>query len=62
MMNSMTSTKLLNGFPCRDGGGLDCRPTLATIRGWVTIVAMDLDIAPSTNDRQQNRTKLLALI
>jgi len=48
MMNCMTSMKLLNGFPCRDGGGLDCKPTLATIKGWVTIVAMDLDIAPRT--------------
>ena len=27
---------------------MDCNPTLATIRGWVTIVAMDLDIAPRT--------------
>lgn len=46
MMNCMTSTKVLNGFPWRAGGGFDCRPTLATIRGCVTMVARALDIAP----------------
>lgn len=47
-MNSITSTKLLKGLPLRAAGGLDCRPTLATMRGWVTMVAIDLDKAPRT--------------
>jgi hypothetical protein len=32
----------------REGGGRDWRPTLATMRGWVAIVARALDIAPRT--------------
>jgi hypothetical protein len=47
-MKRITSMKLLKGFPFRDGGGLDCSPTLATMSGWVAIVASDFDIAPRT--------------
>lgn len=42
--------KDLKALPLRSGGGLDCRPTLATIRGWVKIVAMALERAPRTGD------------
>lgn len=48
IMNLITSPKLLNGLPFRAGGGLDCRPTLATINGWVARVAKALDVAPKT--------------
>ena len=48
IMNCMTSIKLLNGFPCREGGGLDWSPTFATISGCVAIVARDFEIAPRT--------------
>lgn len=33
MMCFMTSPKVLKGLPFRSGGGLDCRPTFATING-----------------------------
>jgi hypothetical protein len=49
-MNSMTSMKLLNGLPFRDGGGFDCNPTFATMSGWVAIVARDFEIAPRTEE------------
>lgn len=45
----ITSTKLLKGLPSLAGGGLDCSPTFATIRGCVAMVASALDIAPSTD-------------
>lgn len=48
IMKFITSIKLLNGFPFLAGGGLDCNPTLATMSGWVTIVARDFDMAPRT--------------
>lgn len=47
-MKAMTSPKVLNGTPFRAGGGLDCRPTFATINGCVAIVANDFDMAPRT--------------
>ncbi len=47
----MTSMKLLNGFPFLEGGGLDCKPTLATMSGWVAIVAKAFDVAPRTVPR-----------
>lgn len=47
-MNCSTSQKLLNGLPFLDGGGLDCRPTFATMRGCVATVARALDSAPRT--------------
>ncbi len=47
-INSMTSMKLLNGLPFRDGGGFDCNPTFATMSGWVAMVAKDFEIAPRT--------------
>jgi hypothetical protein len=51
MMYAMTSPNVLKGFPFRDGGGLDCNPTFATINGCVAMVASDFDIAPSTTIR-----------
>lgn len=48
MMNFMTSPKLVKGFPFLDGGGFDCRPTFATMRGWVAMVARAFDMAPRT--------------
>lgn len=48
MIKAMTSPKVLKGLPSRAGGGRDCRPTLATMSGWVAIVARALDIAPRT--------------
>lgn len=44
----MTSLKVLNGLPSRPGGGRDWRPTLATMRGWVAIVARAFERAPRT--------------
>lgn len=46
---AITSVKDLNGRPCRSGGGFDCRPTLATIRGCVARVAQTLESAPRTD-------------
>ena len=48
IMCAMTSEKERKGLPFRTGGGWDCRPTLATIRGWVRMVARDLERAPRT--------------
>jgi hypothetical protein len=48
MMYCITSVKLLKGLPFLAGGGFDCSPTLATIRGWVAIVASILDMEPRT--------------
>ena len=48
MMYFMTSVKDLKGFPFLDGGGFDWRPTLATMRGWVAIVASVLESEPRT--------------
>ena len=48
-MNRITSTKLLKGLPCLAAGGLDCKPTLATISGCVAMVANALDVAPKTD-------------
>lgn len=42
----ITSIKVQKGFPRRTGGGCDCRPTFATIKGWVRIVASALERAP----------------
>lgn len=47
-MYRMTSPKVLKGLPFRPGGGRDCRPTLATIRGCVATVARAFDKAPRT--------------
>lgn len=47
-INRITSPKLLNGLPFLDGGGLDCRPTFATISGCVAMVASAFDKAPRT--------------
>ena len=41
----------LKCLPLRAGGGLDWRLTLATIKGWVHIVANDFDSAPRTGER-----------
>src|SRR5271154_6361940 len=61
-MNSMTSMKPLNFLPSREGGGRDCRPTFATIRGWVAIVARVFDMAPSTAfDEHRNYYRILRL-
>ena len=43
--------KDLNGLPFRAGGGRDWRQTLATMRGWVQIVARALEQAPRTDGR-----------
>lgn len=48
MMKAMTSPKLLKGLPFRDAGGFDCKPTLATINGWVAMVASAFEVAPRT--------------
>lgn len=48
VMNLITSTKLVKGLPFLSGGGLDCNPTLATMRGCVARVASALDAAPRT--------------
>ena len=37
------------GLPWRPGGGRDCRPTLATIRGCVAMVASAFEAAPRTD-------------
>lgn len=50
MMNCITSMKLLKDLPFRDGGGFDCNPTLATMSGWVAMVAKDFEMAPSTEE------------
>lgn len=50
----MTSPKLLNGFPCRSGGGRDCKPTFATISGCVAMVANIFERAPSTVSQLSN--------
>jgi hypothetical protein len=47
----MTSMKLLNGLPFRDGGGFDCNPTFATMSGCVAMVARDFEIAPRTEEK-----------
>lgn len=44
----MTSVKDLKGLPFLADGGFDCRPTLATMRGWVAIVASVLESEPRT--------------
>jgi len=53
-----TSVNDLNGRPFRSGGGLDWRPTLATMRGCVVTVAADLDSAPSRNESAGPKTGL----
>ena len=47
-MNRMTSGNDLKGLPILAGGGLDCRPTFATMSGCVQSVANDFDMAPRT--------------